>query len=162
MKNQFVVGHSAVAQWVVVVSAFSVALLAALGIPANQPPASQDPVQTQVQDTDAKGAINTNTFMERKLNSARDIVSGLASENYELIAKSGQDLKLLSQESQWEVFQTPEYLAMSNDFRESSGRLRDVANEKNLDGATLAYFEVMLSCVRCHKYIRRNPLGDEK
>lgn len=161
MKKQFV-GHWALTHWVVAFSGFSIALMAALGTPGTQPSISQDPVQNKVQDQDTDTKGGTNTFMERKLNSARDIVSGLASENYELIAKSGQDLKLLSQESQWEVFQTPEYLRMSNEFRESSGRLRDVANEKNLDGATLAYFEVMLSCVRCHKYIRRNPLDGEK
>lgn len=110
----------------------------------------QDPSDKSVRPLD------TSTFMTRKLDSARNIVSGLAMEDFELIAKSAQDLKLLSLESQWELYQTIEYVRMSQEFRDSSGRLQDAAHAKNLDGATLAYFEVTLSCVRCHKYIRQN------
>lgn len=95
-------------------------------------------------------------FMQRKLDNAKGIVTGLALEDYDLISKNAQDLMLLSHESEWNVFQTQSYLGMSREFRGSAQRLRDSANEKNLDGATLAYFEVTLNCVRCHKYIRQN------
>jgi hypothetical protein len=102
-------------------------------------------------------ALDNTPFMMRKLDAAKNIVSGLATEDFELIAKAASDLTLLSQESQWEVFQSDQYIRMSNDFRDSSTRLRDNARDKNLDGSTLAYFEVTLNCVRCHKYIRTNP-----
>jgi cytochrome c556 len=94
-------------------------------------------------------------FMQQKLNSSMGIVKGLATEDFDLISKSGQDLLLYSHEADWNVFQTQEYLAMSRDFRGSAQRLRDSANSKNLDGSTLAYFEVTLNCVRCHKYVRQ-------
>ena len=99
---------------------------------------------------------NVTTFMQRKLDDSREIVSGLAREDYNLISKSAQDLMLLSHESAWNVFQSDEYLRMSRSFRGSAERLRNTANQKNLDGATLAYFEVTLNCVRCHKYVRQN------
>jgi hypothetical protein len=56
---------------------------------------------------------------------------------------------------------------MSSEFRGSAQRLRDHAKEKNVDAATLSYFEVTLNCVRCHKYVRqtnvkRNPPPPEK
>lgn len=95
-------------------------------------------------------------FMQRKLDSSRDVVKGLAVEDFDLISKSGQDLMLLSHEADWNVFQTQDYLRLSRDFRGGAQRLRDAANQKSLDGATLAYFEVTLSCVRCHKYVRAN------
>lgn len=95
-------------------------------------------------------------FMQRKLDSSVAIVKGLAVEDFDLISKSGQDLLLLSHEADWNVYQTQDYLAMSRDFRGSAQRLRDTANAKNLDGATLAYFEVTLNCVRCHKYVRQS------
>lgn len=110
----------------------------------------QDPIPTP-------HALDNTPFMARKLEAAKNIVSGLATEDFELIAKSASDLTLLSQESQWEVFQTDQYIRMSSDFRDSSTRLRDNAHDKNLDGATLAFFEVTLNCVRCHKYIRQDP-----
>jgi cytochrome c556 len=122
--------------------------------PASPTKAQQD--QEQEKEVKPKALDNT-PFMMRKLDAARNIVSGLALEDHELIAKSASDLSLLSLESQWEVFQTDYYIRMSNEFRDSAMRLRDAAHEKNLDGATLAYFEVTLNCVRCHKYIRTNP-----
>ena len=97
---------------------------------------------------------NTTKFMARKLDGSRNIVAGLSTENFDLISQSAQNLMLLSHEADWNVIQTKPYLRMSSDFRASSERLRDSANENNLDGATLAYFEVTLNCVRCHKYIR--------
>lgn len=96
----------------------------------------------------------TKAFMRAKLTHSQQILDGLTTENYDKIAKSAQSLSLLSNESTWNVFQTEEYIRMSREFRESSMRLRDAAHDKNLDGATLAYFEVTLSCVRCHKYTR--------
>lgn len=93
-------------------------------------------------------------FMQQKLDSSRDIVKGLAVEDYDLLSKSGQDLMLLSHDADWNVFQTQDYLMLSREFRGSAQRLRDNANLKNLDGATLAYFEVTLNCVRCHRYVR--------
>lgn len=97
---------------------------------------------------------NASKFMARKLDSSREIVSGLATENFDLISKSAQDLMLLSHDAEWNVIQGPQYLQMSSEFRSSAERLRDVANRKNLDGATLAYFDVTMNCVRCHKFVR--------
>lgn len=107
----------------------------------------QDPLPTQK---------NASKFMARKLDSSRSIVAGLATENYDLISKSAQDLMLLSHESNWNVIQSQQYLRMSNDFRRSAERLRDAANEKNIDGSTLEFFDVTLNCVRCHKYVRKS------
>ena len=99
-------------------------------------------------------------FMQRKLDYSREIVSGLTTENYRQIAQAAQGLMLLSHEADWNVITTPEYLKSSSDFRETVARLRQAGNDKNLDGATIAYFEVTLSCVRCHKQLR--PSGNRE
>lgn len=122
--------------------------------PVTPNPAQQDPQHEK--ETKPKVLDNT-PFMMKKLDAAKNIVSGLALDDHEMIAKNATDLSLLSLESQWEVFQTDDYIRMSDEFRDSAIRLRDAAHDKNLDGATLAYFEVTLNCVRCHKYIRANP-----
>ena len=96
----------------------------------------------------------TDAFMQIKLKRAQDVLAGLALEDYDSVAKNAQGLMLLSNESNWNVFQTVEYNRLSREFRDSTARLRKAAKEKNLDGATLAYFEVTLNCVRCHKYTR--------
>ena len=94
--------------------------------------------------------------MARKLEASRDIMAGLAMEDFGKISRSAQDLMLLSHEADWNVLQTEPYLRMSSEFRSSAERLRDNAKAENLDGATLSFFEVTLNCIRCHKYVRGN------
>lgn len=94
-------------------------------------------------------------FMQAKLEHARGIVEGLALENHERLAVSAQNLILLSQESAWNVIQSPEYTGLSSEFRGSAGRLKEAALARNIDAATIAWFEVTLNCVRCHKFLRQ-------
>ena len=112
----------------------------------------QDPIQEPVpiQRTPSR-------FMQRKLTAAREIVAGLALEDYDKIAENAQELMLLSHDEEWQVLTTDKYLRLSSQFRGSEERLRDRAKEKNLDGATFAYFEVTMNCVQCHKYVRKTP-----
>jgi hypothetical protein len=93
-------------------------------------------------------------FMLLKLKYGQEVLRGLSLADYESIASNAQRLLLMSNESNWNVFQTPEYNRLSREFQDAADRLRKAGKEKNLDGATLAYFEVTLNCVRCHKYTR--------
>ena len=93
-------------------------------------------------------------FMQRKLDSSRAILEGLAMEDFRKIGDHAQKLALLSYEADWNVIQTEPYLKLNSEFRGSTQRLRDSADDQNIDAATLAWFEVTLNCVRCHKYIR--------
>ncbi len=103
---------------------------------------------------DDKIVLDSRPIMQAKVRHAKSLVEGLALENHETVAVAAQGMMTLSQESAWRVVQTPEYLSLSDEFRSSAERLRNAANEKNIDLATLAYFEVTLNCVRCHKYLR--------
>jgi cytochrome c556 len=93
-------------------------------------------------------------FMRAKLKHSQDIVEGLALENFDQIAKNAQSLSLLSHASNWQVYQTEEYVIQSREFRRATDALRDQAKQKKLDGCVLAYLDVTMKCVNCHKYIR--------
>jgi hypothetical protein len=94
-------------------------------------------------------------FMKLKLDHSERVLEGLALEDYERIAKHAGAMALLSQESSWQVLQTEEYLQQSMEFRRTAHALREAAREKNIDGATLAYMELTMKCVSCHKYVRQ-------
>lgn len=94
-------------------------------------------------------------FMRAKLVHSQKILEGLATEDYDMIAKNSQEMSLLSQAASWQVLQTPEYMQHSAEFRRSADELTRVAKEKNIDAAALAYVDVTLKCVNCHKYVRR-------
>lgn len=94
--------------------------------------------------------------MQRKLDHSKALLEGLATEDFKKVAKSAQSLSLLSLESSWNVMVTEEYLKQSNAFRRSLESIRDGANEKNVDRATLGYVDMTIRCIECHKYVRRH------
>jgi hypothetical protein len=97
---------------------------------------------------------NAKSFMRGKLKHAQTVLEGLTLEDYDAIAKSSQELTLLSYAAQWQVFQTPEYVRRSAEFRRDADALKRSAEEKNLDGAALNYVKLTMRCVECHKYVR--------
>ena len=96
----------------------------------------------------------TKEFMRDKLELAQGILEGLSVENYDLIISRSQKLGAMSQEADWKVFENPDYEQQSLAFRRNVDALTKAARNKNLDGATLAYVRVTMSCAECHKYVR--------
>jgi hypothetical protein len=93
-------------------------------------------------------------FMRLKLSESQRILEGLVREDYDAMAKHAQDLRLLSLDASWQVLQTSEYAQQSLEFRRAAEALATAAKNRNLDGAALAYVDVTMKCVNCHKYVR--------
>ena len=93
-------------------------------------------------------------FMRLKLGHSQKVLEGLVLEDFSMIEKQSQALSLLSQDANWQVLQTPEYLQLSVEFRRSTDALSRAAQEKNLDKATLAYLGMTMKCVSCHEHVR--------
>lgn len=100
-------------------------------------------------------------FMRAKLTHSQKLLEGLATEDYNLLAKHAQELALLSQATNWNVMQTEDYLQHSIEFRRAANAITEAAKQKNLDGATLAYVDMTMKCVRCHKYVRGVGMADD-
>ena len=97
---------------------------------------------------------NVRDFMRKKLVHSQKILEGITTDDLEAVAKHSQDLSLLSQAATWQVLQTPEYLQRSVEFRRAADALTEAAKKRNADGAALAYMDVTMKCVTCHKYVR--------
>jgi len=93
-------------------------------------------------------------FMRQKLEHSKNVLEGLATENFDLISKHARKLSAMSQEPGWHAFDNPGYAWRSEMFRRNVDALVKTADDKNLDGATLAYVKVTMSCVECHKFVR--------
>jgi cytochrome c556 len=83
-------------------------------------------------------------------------------EDFALVAKHARKLRAMSQEASWRVFENPDYLRHTESFRRTVDALAAAADEQNLDGATLAYVKVTMSCVDCHKFVRGKKVASEK
>jgi len=102
----------------------------------------------------AQEADNVEEFMRAKLVHAQHVLEGICTRDFQLIAKHAQELSLLSQAAGWQVLQTPLYQQHSTEFRRAADAVTKAAQQRNLDGAALAYFQMTMSCVSCHKYVR--------
>jgi hypothetical protein len=117
----------------------------------------------QLQGTPQQSSTSKNTdldsFMQLKLEHSKEILEGLATEDYEIIAKGAQSLTALSLESAWNVYTTETYLQQSTDFRRSLQIVKDAAKEKNLDRAALGYVNLTVQCLECHRFLRNKAPG---
>jgi hypothetical protein len=93
-------------------------------------------------------------LMQRKLKASQRVLEGIALNNFEQIAKNGEELILISKDAEWKVLKTPMYELHSNEFRRNAEGLVRAAKDRNLDGAALAYVDLTLNCVKCHRYVR--------
>jgi len=100
---------------------------------------------------------NRSEFMRRKLEFSKNVLEGLALEQYPIIEKNAKALKILSQAAEWEVPMIPnatDYVALTSEFQRNTDELVKAAKQGNIDGATLAYVKLTMNCVQCHKYVR--------
>ena len=93
-------------------------------------------------------------IMQEKLKNSQTLLEGIALNDFNKIGASAEELIQLSKTAEWHVFQTPRYEMNSNEFRRAAEKVIQKAKAKNIDGVTLAYFEMTMSCVRCHDYVR--------
>jgi hypothetical protein len=102
----------------------------------------------------AQKSDNLGKLMLEKLNSSKMLLEGIALGDFNKINRSAESLIQLSKTAEWFVYKTPRYELHSNEFRRAAESILEKAKDKNLDGVTLAYFELTMGCVRCHRYVR--------
>ncbi len=93
-------------------------------------------------------------LMADKLDSSKVLLEGIAMADFNKITRSANTLIQLSKTDEWFVFKTPRFELHSNEFRRAAETIVEKAKDKNLDGVTLAYFDLTMGCVRCHRYVR--------
>ena len=93
-------------------------------------------------------------IMKEKLKTSQKLLEGIALADYNKVITSSEDLIQLTKTEEWMVYKTPKYELFSNEFRRAAENVISKAKLKNIDGVTLAYFELTVSCVRCHTYVR--------
>jgi hypothetical protein len=93
-------------------------------------------------------------WMTRKLEFAQKILRGLTEADFELIEKEAGRMQVVGYLEEWDRGDTPEYKRQLRYFTDANKELIRQAKNKNINGATLAYTQLTLSCVQCHNLIR--------
>jgi hypothetical protein len=93
-------------------------------------------------------------WMTRKLQHSQEILAALTRADFAAMAKGGEAMLVLSYLEKWDRADMPEYKRQVKYFDDANKELIRHARAKNLNGATLAYTQLMQSCVQCHTVIR--------
>jgi hypothetical protein len=92
--------------------------------------------------------------MRQKLLASQAVLAGLAIGDYEAIGRNAQAMNVVEQLEKWLRASTPGYRTQLRLFEFADRELIRAAREKNIDAATLAYNQLTISCVNCHKIVR--------
>ena len=99
-----------------------------------------------------------NFFMKKKLEFSQHILAGLATSDFDRISDAATSMNNLNQIEKWSRRTNAEaYRTQLRVFRFANEELVRQANRKNIDGAALAFSQLTLSCVNCHKVLRETP-----
>ena len=95
-----------------------------------------------------------NKVMAAKLKHSQKLLEGIALADFKKIESSAEELIDLTKTEEWLMHKAPRYEMHTNEFRRAAETLIRKAKDKNIDGATLAFFDMTMSCVRCHQHVR--------
>ena len=110
--------------------------------------------------------VRLNQLMIDKLQNTQKLLEGIALNKFDKIEKHANELVRISKTAEWLANKKPRYEHFSNEFQRAAEEIATKARAKNMDGVTLAYFDLTKSCVRCHQHMRevrdaRLPRGRE-
>jgi uncharacterized protein (DUF2267 family) len=106
--------------------------------------------QDQVKDKKKAASL----WMKAKTEYSRQILLGLTEGDYDKIKKNAKALNLVNLLEGWMRADRKDYRQQVTLFATANQELIRQAEAKNLYGATLAYNQLTISCVQCHRIIR--------
>jgi hypothetical protein len=96
-------------------------------------------------------------WMKQKLAATQNILAGLTKADFPAISGSANTMLAVSYLEKYVRSDRPGYQTLMSEFEQANKMLVVAARDKNLDGATVAYLQLTISCVNCHKIVRDAP-----
>ena len=93
-------------------------------------------------------------WMKKKLQFAQNILAGLTEADFDKVRANAEAMNAVGYLERWFRADMPDYKRQVSYFEFANRELIRQAREKNLDGATLAYNQLTVSCVQCHRIVR--------
>jgi hypothetical protein len=97
---------------------------------------------------------STSFWMKKKLDLSKRILAGIANADFDSIVESAQSMRNLSTVEGFVRGQTPGYRTQLQIFDEAAAEVVRQAQKDNVDGVALAFTQLTISCVNCHKHLR--------
>jgi cytochrome c556 len=124
---------------------FTVFAAVAAGLPAATLAEEKEPAETSNQPS---------IWMKKKMDYSQNILSGLATADFDKIAENAQAMQGLSKMEWFVRGKMPGYRTQLEIFLDANAEILKQAKQDNLEGSTLAFTQLTISCVNCHKQLR--------
>jgi hypothetical protein len=98
--------------------------------------------------------------MRNKLEHGQGLLRAVVLGEHVSVEQHAYGLTLLSEASTWTPLTTPQYLRFAADFREISARLRQEAQNRDMERVVFAYTELVTTCAQCHRHVRGAQSAD--
>lgn len=125
-------------------------------------PKTDTPDKTDKTGETAKPKTPLETFMRLKLEASSQILEGLCQEDAALVKTGADALSAMSKAEIWNVLVDPDYREHSREFRDNAAKVSQAAQEGDFDKAALRWFDVTMSCLDCHEYVRNGRKTEKK
>jgi len=101
-------------------------------------------------------------FMRQKMQASNLILEGLCTDDLKLVNDGAQTLLKMPNEAKWRVSNDLMYRRYSTEFMQAVEELQKEAQSNDINGASMAWVNVTMKCLKCHKWVRNPVLADSK
>ena len=109
---------------------------------------------TEASQSSANSEKQYSFWMEQKLRLSKDILTGLAVADFDKIGKGAEVMRGLNRLERFVRRSPAGYRDELTQFNQANKALVRAAQKENLEAATLAFNQLTISCVSCHKVMR--------
>jgi len=96
-------------------------------------------------------------IMWKKLDLSHGALDAIALDDFEALEAYASDLVALSVAGELNIGDTESYRQKSREFREAAQALGRAAREQEAEAAALAYVDLTLRCLSCHRELGERP-----
>lgn len=96
-------------------------------------------------------------WMKHKLDHSKTLLESLTMGDFDKLSATAGQMRLLGRIEELTRRRNRKYQAQVRGFERSLLELIQRADEKDTDGATVAFNKMTTSCVNCHKLLREEP-----
>jgi hypothetical protein len=127
-------------------------------------PATERPKAKEVQKQDEKiDDKNPSIWMKKKLDYSQNILAGITAEDFDKIADNARAMKGLGKFEAFVRSRNAAYTRQLQSFEDINEEIIRQADNDNVEGVALAFTQLTVNCVNCHKVLRQHvKSGGEK
>lgn len=139
-----------------VLVAATLGVVAVIGHTPARPPTDRDTPKPKAEDRPQRVPLpKGHELMAAKLKESQTLLEGVALGDFPKVEKASIALARISQAAEFlNAGRSKEYELQINLFRRAAETVTSKAKDRNIDGVMLAYFDMQMTCLKCHQHTR--------